>query len=275
MNEILVFDELNVNSNAPETLEINYLNTVLHNFEEISLEEMNEVKMLNRFDLKYCMHTTQLQKVMEEIYNDYFILKIDGTRIQSYISVYFDTPDDLFYITHHNGISKRIKIRKREYVDSGIYFTEIKLKSNKGKTNKKRIPAFSISHEITPAENQFISNTTNQKFKNLTVKSTNSFNRITLVGKNFNERCTIDINIVFPFADKNLLVQNMVVVELKQGSRNLKSKLSDTLKRNKVYKLGFSKYCMSRALTEKHLKKNALKPKILKITKQFNLVMLD
>jgi hypothetical protein len=242
---------------------------LLSRFEEINLAEMEQVKFLNRFDSKYCLHTNQLQTILKEICNDYFVLKIDGTRLQSYRSTYFDTPENLFYLSHHNGIAGRMKIRKREYVNSDICFTEIKIKSNKGKTNKIRISTHSIAPEITSAEIHFISCATKQIFENLEVKSMNSFNRITLVSKTFDERCTIDINIAFSDNDKSLLLENLVVIELKQGTRNMKSILAGVLKKNGIYKLGFSKYCMGRALTEKQLKKNKFKEKILKITKLY------
>lgn len=257
------------------TLQKHDLNVILEQFKMISLEEMNDVKLLNRFDKKYCVNMQQLQNILESVTGYYYILKIDGTRLQTYHSVYYDTPADLFYLSHHNGIASRYKIRKREYVNSEISFFEIKHKSNKGKTIKKRIPSLSIVPEITAAENHFIYTATNHFFEGLTVKSENTFNRITLVSKALDERCTIDINIVFSGNEKKLLLGDFAVIELKQGTLNMKSKLADTLKICRIYPLGFSKYCMGRALSERGLKKNLFKSRLMKINKQNNLITLQ
>lgn len=254
------------------TLQKHGFSSVLGQFKTISLEEMNEVKLLNRFDKKYCVNMQQMQNILASISGNYYVLKIDGTKIQTYHSVYYDTPSDLFYLSHHNGIGSRYKIRKREYVNSAISFFEIKHKTNKGKTNKKRIPALSVIPEITAAENRFIYTATNHIFDGLTVKSENTFNRITLVSKAFDERCTIDLNIAFDNNEWSFLLDDFAVIELKQGTLNMKSELAAVLKTGRIYPLGFSKYCMGRALSERNLKKNMFKSKILKIKKQCNLV---
>jgi hypothetical protein len=248
-------------------------NKILSQFEEITLEEMEQVKLLNRFDSKYCMQTAQLQTILEEILSGYFILKIDNTIVQTYNSVYFDTPGNQFYLAHHNGKAGRFKIRKRSYINSALSFTEIKLKSNKGITSKKRIRNFSDSNHISAAEKHFIADTLNFDSDNLEVKSTNIFNRITLVSKHFNERCTIDLNITFVNSGNSLRLNDFVVVEIKQGILNMQSKLADSLKKNRIYPEGFSKYTMGRALTEEKLKKNLFKAKILKIRKQCNMIL--
>jgi hypothetical protein len=260
-------------SGMHDLIDLNQLDSSLQEFEEISLESMDKVRLLNRFDSKYCLHASQLQTILKEICNDYYVLKIGRTAQQSYRSVYFDTPDNFFYISHHNGKANRIKIRKREYVNSGICFLEIKSKSNKSKTFKKRIPTLSLSSKLTPSEKQFISGTLNCNIENLAVKLKNSFNRITLVNKNFDERCTIDINIAFPITGKSFLLDDLVVIELKQGTLNMNSKLANTLKQQRIFDTGFSKYCIGRALTEKNLKRNMFKPNILKIAKQFDCVL--
>lgn len=237
-------------------------------FRKISLDEMNGAKLLNRFDSKYTLHISQLQQILNLISNDYYILEIDGTRVQTYQSVYFDTPANRFYLAHHNGKADRLKIRKREYVNSGISFFEVKLKSNKGKTNKKRIQSNTELTKISPAENHFLNDVLGLKFENLEVKSKNSFNRITLVNKTFDERCTIDTNITFEKDGKVVVIRDFALVELKQGNMHMKSVLADELKKHHIYKLGFSKYCMGRALSENALKKNMFKSKILKLIKE-------
>ena len=80
--------------------------------------------------------------------------------------------------------------------------------------------------------------------------------------------------IVFKNNGKNLLLNDFAVIKLKLGTLNIKPKLGDSLKNNRIYPLGFSKYCMGRALSESNLKKNMFKSKTLKINRQHNLVSL-
>lgn len=260
-----MFDLQSENQNDPALLK----------FRKISLDEMDGAKLLNRFDSKYTLHNKQLHQILNSISGDYYVLEIDGIRIQTYQSVYFDTPANKFYLDHHNGKADRLKIRKREYVNSGNRFFEVKLKSNKGKTNKKRIQSYSELTEISPAENHYLNDVLGLKIDRLEVKSKNSFNRITLVNKTFDERCTIDTNITFEKDGKSIMIQDFALIELKQGNLHMKSVLADELKKQSIYKHGFSKYCMGRALSERNIKKNMFKSKILKINKEGSLVTIQ
>lgn len=241
-------------------------------FNSISLDEMDEVKLLNRYDSKYWFEAHYLPEILKTIKEDYYILEIDSARIQAYNTIYFDTPGNHFYIAHHNGKSNRLKIRKRKYVMSGISFLEIKEKNNKGKTNKIRMPINNFKTVLSETEKKFIRRYTLLNPEELDVKFGNSFRRITLINKNFNERCTIDINLRFhSFGFEKSDVTNLAIIELKQGHRNMKSKIVETLKHHKIYEQSFSKYCMGRALNELGLKKNRFKANILKIERQFTL----
>ena len=251
----------------------NDFESTLNQFGEITLDQMNEVKLLNRFDSKYVLFTSQLQSVLSETADAYFVLKIDGTRLQLYNSVYFDTHGDLFYLTHHNGKAGRYKVRKREYVNSTICFTEVKLKSNKGKTSKKRIASSADFAGFSAAEIFFLSQQTLVNPELLELKIKNSFNRVTLVSRSFDERCTIDINLSFDSGSQRVQLPGLAVIELKQGTLNQQSALAAALKRHKIQPSGFSKYCMGRALTEPWLKANRFKPKIMKIYKEYRPVI--
>ena len=51
-------------------------------FEPIKLEEMGQVKLMNRTDTKYWFNLIQLQKLLESIKDSYYILKIDGEEAE-------------------------------------------------------------------------------------------------------------------------------------------------------------------------------------------------
>ena len=110
-------------------------------FDPIQLEEMEKVKLMNRTDRKYWFHFDFLPELLQTIKHDYYILNIDGKNQLPYTTTYYDTTKNKMYASHHNGKLNRFKIRRRSYVASRISFLEIKFKSNKGRTIKKRIPA--------------------------------------------------------------------------------------------------------------------------------------
>lgn len=247
---------------------------LIQQFEPISLNEMNAVQLLNRFDSKYPLSEKQLLAILEAVKYDYFIMEINGEMLQTYKTTYFDTIDNSSYIAHHNGKLNRLKIRKREYVNSGIGFLEIKKKNNKGKTNKLRFPTDNLQADFTLKELEFLNQNTSFNFRlsncSLPGKNGNSFRRITLVNKDFSERCTIDLCLSFFSVSKQIRVENMAIIELKQGKVNMKSPLFNALRNNRIRRQGFSKYCMGRALLEPELKQNLFKGRLLKLKKQYN-----
>lgn len=239
---------------------------VLNDFDSISLQEMDTITMMNRFDSKFFLTKNVLLNVLEDIKDDYYVLEIANTRVQSYNTIYFDTPDDKFYLAHHNGSSNRIKLRKREYSDSGIAFLEIKQKNNKGITRKKRMEIPYFDKDLSDNEISFLKKNTNLNGDKLLPKFENRFKRITLVSKKMDERCTIDLDMQFhSYSIKKSYLEEIVIAELKQEKQNMRSKLARILKENRIYTQPFSKYCLGRAINETNLKSNMFKPGIQQI----------
>lgn len=245
------------------------MNKKLKQFSTICIDEMVKVKLLNRFDTKYWIPTEELNNILSEISEKYYVLEINGSRIQQYETAYFDTKNNTFYNMHHNGKAGRIKIRKRSYVNSNIAFLEIKIKNNKGKTSKSRMPINHLEIAFTRDEKKFIRKYAACKTSELELKTINTFQRITLVSKKFDERCTIDVDLAFSNGKEIMQMSELAIIELKQGERNMKSELSMALKKNHIYKRGFSKYCLARALIETSIKKNLFKARLLKLEKDY------
>lgn len=238
-----------------------------HIFKPIRLEEMGQVKLMNRTDTKYWFHIDQLQEILQLIRDDYFILKIDGNAKLPYATTYYDTGANKMYGTHHNGKLNRYKVRRRSYVTSGISFLEIKFKSNKGRTIKNRVSAEFGKIEFTAQENEFLSQHIPFNCDNLSPSLINSFTRLTLVNKNFQERCTIDLNLSFKKGNKEVLLDDLVIVEIKAEGSPSKSPLARALRDLRIKTSGFSKYCVGRTVTDSSLKRNAFKSKIRSIEK--------
>ena len=242
------------------------INNILSSFDSISLSQMDEVQLMNRTDTKFIFEYSLLEKVMEEIREHYYVLDINGVRLNAYRSLYFDTDDFKFYFEHHNGKKNRNKVRYREYIDSGLCFLEVKKKNNKGKTIKQRIRVTEIPKNMTEEGNRFVHEIMGRDDV-LEAKHWNMFSRITLVNKHIKERLTIDIDISFKGEESESALENMVIAEVKQEKVNYASTFMRVIKKNGVRPFRISKYCMATASLFPLLKKNNFKPKFLKINK--------
>ena len=232
-------------------------------FDSISLDEMNSVSLMKRKDTKFLLHKDTLNSVLNTIKSDYKILQVANDRLMTYNSIYFDTDSDYFYHMHHNGISHRIKVRIRNYVESDLCFLEVKQKDSQGNTVKNRIKVDTLSSTLDNEANEFIAKTTSQ---NIDLKKSieNKFNRFTLVHTEIKERVTVDINLSY---NGTIFNKDLVIIELKQPRLNRQSPVFQALKKRSTNPYSISKYCIGMAQTNPELKQNIFKPKFLKINK--------
>ena len=134
------------------------IGNILASFRSINLEQIKTVALMNRIDTKYVFHKSMLPVVLNEAMNDYELLNIDGYRAFTYLSEYYDTPENTMYLRHHNGIQSRFKIRIREYIESDTRFLEIKNRNNKSKTIKTRMLLPYRHDHFSEEEIRFIEN---------------------------------------------------------------------------------------------------------------------
>ncbi|MFI3266143.1 MAG: polyphosphate polymerase domain-containing protein [Rikenellaceae bacterium] len=238
-------------------------------FEGISLEQMDQVKLMNRTDRKYWFNVEHLPALLDIIKDDYYLLEIKGQRNMPYSTTYYDTPEDQMYLNHHRGKLNRFKIRRRSYVSSGISFLEVKFKSNKGRTIKDRIPSSYAPHGFNQDEDIFISEKTPYTTGQLQEVLINRFNRLMLVSKDMNERCTIDLDLTFVSNGVEIKLEQLAVVEVKSQGR-AKSNIIDAMHGKRLKPSGFSKYCMGRSLSDSHIKSNSFRLKHRQIAKHIN-----
>jgi hypothetical protein len=238
-------------------------------FDKVTLPDLDKVQLMNRTDKKFCLHISQLPALLEAIRNDYSLLEIQGRTLFNYDNTYFDTPDNQMFLSHHNGKSIRVKIRIRRYVDSDLNFLEIKLKNNKGWTLKERIEKQEFKPLFTFEEKNFLEQGTPYTWLQLQPKIRSFFHRFTLVNHQFTERVTIDIFPGFSNPDKEITLNKLVIIEIKQDKLSKESMISNELMKQRIKGQGISKYCVGRALLDDNIKKNNFKPLLLKIRKYY------
>lgn len=227
---------------------------------------MDSIRLMNRIDTKYVISVNELKELLLRAKDDYRAQEINGKRVASYRTVYYDTQDHSMYLMHHNGRKPRTKVRFRTYLDSGISFFELKRKNNHGRTRKKRIEVASMDSISNDNAQDFLAdNNAGVTLDQLTPHLENQFRRITLVNNAKTERITIDTNIHFHNFTNNVDddITGLAIVEVKRDGRSI-SPMHDLLIRMHVHPQGFSKYCMGCAITDATLKQNNFKQRLRK-----------
>ena len=241
----------------------------LDKFDPISLEQMDNVKLLKRKDTKFIFTEGNLLNFLEDMSEYYYILDINNNRISRYETLYFDTDERKLYLAHHNGKKNRFKVRFRRYIDTDQCFLEVKLKSNKNITNKKRKPKDKIETQLSNESKIEIEEYTPINSEFLKPQFWIYYDRITLVHKYLKERVTIDLNLRFKNNKSDYNLSPLVILELKQEKFSKESHILKCLKNEKINRISFSKYCIGSILLEENIKYNQFKYIILNIRKQF------
>lgn len=244
-------------------------------FTSVSLNEMDRVRFMDRIDTKYLFAVNLLPVLLKRLNGDYFILQTSGIRIPSYKTLYFDTPDYLFFNQHVRNIPIRSKLRYRLYETTGDSFLEVKKKNARNRTKKWRIEhQYSTGNNFDKNATVFITDHIKINPDILIAVISNSFNRMTFIGRNFNERVTIDFNIRFSDAlGAYVSLPFLGIAEVKRDVSGGDSKITGILRDLTARSTGFSKYCVGSVLLQPRDHANIIKPKVLlikKIQNEFN-----
>ena len=242
------------------------IKSTLKQFEPITLAEMDSVKLMDRTDTKYTFNIEYLPLFLESMKDSYRVLDVNGCRINSYQSLYFDTSDFRLYNDHLTGKMNRYKIRFRSYVESNLHFFEIKYKNNKGRTIKNRIEHQYKENRIDTTAEQFLKEHTPIDPECLEKKFNVGFSRITFVNRFTPERVTIDTNMSFTNGKESKQFENLVVAEVKQ-SKHFVSAFVRLMKDHHVREGALSKYCYGVMCLFTSLRFNNFKPQLLLLNK--------
>jgi hypothetical protein len=239
----------------------------------ISLEEMRSVKLMNRIDTKYVVTNDEFLELLAMVSSQgYKVQAIDGLRAVRYDTLYYDTEERAMYIAHHNQMLNRQKIRTRHYVDSNQTFLEVKNKSNRGRTDKRRtsidLSYFSDIHR-NPQAVEYLSERSRYDIATLTPALATRFVRITIVNPTLSERVTIDLDLEYEDmrSGRRATIEGMAIIEIKQDG-NLHSHTKDRLRDMRITPLKVSKYCLGSALTVADIKRNRMLLKLRDIEKR-------
>lgn len=229
---------------------------------------MDAVALMKRTDTKYLASKEAALAVLSEVAANYQLLEIGGNRMFQYRTVYFDTQDRNMLYEHLRGKLNRVKVRAREYVGTPSRFFEIKLKTNKGKTVKSRIPKISDRRTIEGEEAEFLTSVCSLHAENLLPVIEINFKRVTLVSLEYNERITFDFQLTFEGKKEPTVVNDLVIVEMKRDAHSAaRTPIMKALKGQRIYPSSMSKYCLGMILMDETTRYNRYKPKLLNLNK--------
>lgn len=232
----------------------------------VSLAEIDSVALMNRVDVKYAFHDSLFPLLAERAAPAYRTLSVEGIRTSGYRTLYFDSPDFGCYIQHHNGKRNRYKVRMRQYQSSGACFLEVKVKNNRGRTVKSRMPIAAVVETLSAESKAFISSVLGA-CPELTPQLWTEFSRATWVHRNSPERITLDFDIRFRYESRETGVPGLAVAEVKQERDNWHTPLRSALREQRIRPLRVSKYCLGTMLLKPHLKHNRFNPTLRALRK--------
>lgn len=233
--------------------------------EPISLAETNaRAEMLKRIDNKYILTVERYGQMVAALQDRFSVLEINDIRAFTYRSCYYDD-NFAFYHEHHQGKRRRVKVRTREYVDSGARFFEIKLKGLRGMTDKHRTECdFVICPEICGEPLTMLRSVYQSAYRRrldavLRPALVVGYRRCTLVARGGGERVTVDYDLSFTApgdpCSRVSLGNNFIIVETK--SADGKGVADRTLRRLHARTASScSKYCLGVNLTGSVFKAN-------------------
>jgi hypothetical protein len=240
---------------------------ILGEFDPITLQQMDKVKLQDRVDTKFMFPDTILPSVLEKMKENYYALDINGMRYNHYETLYFDTEGFDLYLRHHNGRVNRYKFRARRYVESNLHFFEVKFKNSKGRTIKDRIKRPEIYSYICDTSNELVRNISNVNPDSLVAKIWVNYRRMTFVSKHSQERLTVDTKLTFIDNNQTIPIRGLVIAEVKQGSARDKSEFINLMRRHRVQQKSISKYCLGVISLNKKIKQNNFKPTLIYLQK--------
>jgi hypothetical protein len=241
--------------------------TILNQFERISLEEVNRASLMRRKDNKYLFSFEHLSDLLEEVRKEYRVLEIDACRSQHYHTRYFDTDSREMYHKHHRGLANRHKVRIRRYGSGDLHFLEVKKKNAKGVTTKKRVRTASMDRSALLKEEAFLLSCSPYAGSGIDFTMENNFRRITLVSHSQTERVTLDYGLQFSSLESGdaLDLPGIAIAEIKFENRLSGSALHAAMRKFRIRPQRFSKYAIGMALLHPGLKQNRFKRRVRKV----------
>lgn len=241
------------------------MEAILDKFNQVYFEKT--FSLMNRFDFKFLLKSSEAVAFLNHLYSEYDLIANNEIMIRSYETKYFDTYQRDTFLMHHKGKFPRYKIRTRTYLDTNDQFVEVKFKNNKGLTEKYRNKLIEVDNLfMQPDVISFLNSHKIHDLESLQESLLVNYQRISLKHKQINERITLDFNLTFSGNQKKTLLEDIVIVEVKQEKKYISSAV-EILKSFNKRSISMSKYCYGISSTDPSIKHNNFNPLLKNIHK--------
>jgi len=221
---------------------------VLLNFDVATPTLIAARSLQQRVDRKYVLGAGTLEPLLAHLCHEYSLLRAGEQDWARYESIYLDTPGLDLYHAHRCGRRPRYKIRIRHHVERQLSFLETKRKTNSSRTVKRRLAIPYRQNHLGSRERQFIEAHTPVDAVRLMPCVSTFFLRLTLVGKDLNERLTFDRDVTFVSGLHEVCLSRVVIAEVKQAVFSNHLGAVAALRSLHVREMAFSKYCVGTIL---------------------------
>ena len=213
-----------------------------------SLELLADRMLTVRSDWKFVLPQAVLPKLLRSLSETHLVLMAGEARWGRYSSQYYDTPGLDCFHDHRRGKPRRFKVRHRDYLDRHLTMLEIKDRDPRGDTHKRRLPQVWRQRVVDVHGATFLSEGGHVPVGQLIPTVANRFWRLTLLGKEVQERLTVDLGIGFGLNGRQTDLSGVCVLEVKSAEpRHLTPTLA-LLSRAGMRPRGMSKYCIGTCL---------------------------
>ena len=243
----------------------NRLETTLNDLDRFPVEKLGDCALLRRVDTKFLYPADELGALIQSLDKCYGLLPAGGQAVASYRTLYFDTPDRIFFHQHRRGQRDRFKIRIRHYLERELSFLEVKRKTNHNVTIKVRRKRDFLDSSINGDERSFLAECTPCDPSLITPQVWTNFSRITLVGLGISERLTIDLGLAFEASHREHHMHGLAVIEIKQPRFWARSPAMLALRARGIRPSGMSKYCTAQATLCPDLRRNRFRSSLRNI----------
>ena len=183
-----------------------------------SLNAMDAVQLMRRFDTKYVLPEAWLPELFATMAPHARVLEVNGQLECQYDNLYFELPGEQFLQDHLRGKARRMKVRSRRYGSNGLTFLEVKERIPGGRTEKHRMACpDGVASKLTEEQFQFLQQHLDRAAE-LEARLHGVFQRTTLVDFDRQERITIDRGLKAGLVgqDSAPLLESLAVIEIKQ-----------------------------------------------------------
>lgn len=242
----------------------------LTSFEVAPAELLASRALLRRTDSKFVLPRSALIELLRSLQPHFSVVLSNESRVAHYRTLYFDDEDFDFLRQHRRGRRARHKVRIREYTERGLAFLEIKTKDKHNVTSKLRVQREPNDFELRPDDRTLIAETTGPIAHRLRKSVWIDFPRVTLVGRDTNERITLDLGLTVRTDTEQLELPALAIVELKQPRFGPRTPGMRAIRAHRVRPKRFSKYCAAVSLIKGDPRAHRIAPHLREIVRLHN-----